>query len=180
MMNSHGIKYNLVALEPETVRIQRLINNLQKQECSNVEIFNMLGQDYRSKDKFDLILLDAPCSGNMIDDSSWLSKRNMMGIEKMAKVQKELLKNAVSLLAGDGELVYSTCSMEPEENELNVNWAIKKLKLKSSPVKFSFGFNVEPLSMIKGQKMETGVSNSVRFMPYNSKTQGFFVCVFRK
>jgi len=180
LLNFNNINYELVALEPEKTRIQRLINNLQKQNCTNVKIFNVFGQDFHSKDKFDLILLDAPCSGNLIDDTSWLKKRNMMGIEQNAKIQKELLKNAKDLLDVNGQLIYSTCSMEPEENELNVEWTINKLKLKTIPVKFNFGFKTEPILEFKGKKLNDSVKNSIRFMPYNSKTQGFFVCIFER
>ena len=78
---------------------------------------------------FDRILLDVPCSGNFASDSEWFNRRTLADIERNAKVQKEILSTAVKCLAPNGEMVYSTCSLEPEEDELNMDWAVKNLGL---------------------------------------------------
>jgi len=66
----------------------------------------------------DKIILDAPCSGLGVirkkPDSKW--KREPEDIAKLADIQRELLENAARLLKRDGILVYSTCTIEPEEN----------------------------------------------------------------
>ncbi len=171
LLNYHKIEYELIALEPEVKRVQKLINNLQKQECYNVKVINEYGEKFQSESKFDLILLDAPCSGNLIGDNNWLNKRDVKGILEKAKLQKELLKNASKLLSDNGTLIYSTCSLEFEENEENVEFAINELKLKAFYPKINFPFKTEAL--VKNQK-------SLIFMPYLSMTQGFFVCCFKK
>lgn len=180
LLNFHGIAYEIVALEPEVKRLTKLINNIQKHGFSNVEVINKTGQGYISSEKFDIVLLDAPCSGNLVGDKGWLSKRDIKGVSSKSKVQKELIEKAKSLVKNDGEIVYSTCSLEVEENEENVVWAQEKcgLKLKSvSSINFPFKtfFNINNKSF--SQKM---VSSCVRVMPYLSKTQGFFVAKFVK
>lgn len=163
------IRYEIVALEPDKDRIQRLINNLQKQECKNVTIFNCRGQDFKSKDKFDIVLLDAPCSGNLVGDKSWLRKRDIAGIKKKANVQKSLLEKAYSLTKDGGIILYSTCSLEPEENEENVDWFLKKFNVEQIKINLDFNFKTSFLN-----------EKSTRLMPYESKTQGFFVSSFTK
>ncbi len=180
-LNFYEIDYEVVALEPNKIRLNRLVNNIQKFGFEGTRIFNVDGRNFSSDEKFDVVLLDAPCSGNLIDDKSWLDKRDVLGIEKQAKLQKELLKNASRLVCDDGVLIYSTCSLEVEENEKNVDWVVKNLNLKVSKVDFKFPFEVSSFSFFKDKNLVgNDLRNSVRLMPYVSNTQGFFVCVFEK
>jgi 16S rRNA C967 or C1407 C5-methylase (RsmB/RsmF family) len=167
MLEYHKIKYHITCLEPEKNRIKKLINNIQKQNFKNISIYQTTAQQFKTKQKYDIILLDAPCSGNLIDDKSWLQKRDLSGIKQKAKIQKELLIKASKLLKNKGEIIYSTCSLEPEENEHNIEFITQKTNLKTKPIETKFPYNTTPL-----QKDQ----HSLRFMPYNSKTQGFFVC----
>jgi 16S rRNA (cytosine967-C5)-methyltransferase len=69
-------------------------------------------------EKVDKVLLDAPCSGLGVlakkPDIKW--KRDISDIFKLTQIQTELIDNAARLLKPGGVLVYSTCTMEPEEN----------------------------------------------------------------
>lgn len=168
--NVLGMDYEIVALEPEPKRLTKLVNNIQKQSFDRIKIVESRGEDFSDSKKFDLILLDAPCSGNLVGDFRWLDKREVNGILSMAELQKKLLLNASKLLKENGILIYSTCSMEFEENEANVEWILKNSSLKSYLPSLKFPFDVSPLK--KGQK-------SMRFFPLKSQTQGFFVCCFK-
>jgi len=176
------INAKIIALEPNKARLQRLINNIQKQMLKNIEIINIEAENYNTQEKFDIILLDAPCSGNLIDDDKWLSKRNFSGIEKKSNLQKKLIKNAEKLLKKNGILVYSTCSLELEENEENILWAEKNTDLKSMKVNFKFPFEINPSKIFYDEKLKNKFEklNCIRFQPYFSKTQGFFVGIFKK
>ncbi len=178
----HKIEYEITALEPDQNRLQRLINNIQKQKINNIKIYNELGQNFKTKEKYDIILLDAPCSGNLGDDRTWLSKRNLKGIEENSKLQRKLLENASRLLKDTGQLIYSTCSLEVEENELNMVYAQKVLNLKSHFCQIQFGFETDSQKLIKDKAMINQIKNlnSHRIMPYLSGTQGFFVCCLTK
>jgi len=174
----YKLDYNIIAIEPDENRLNKLINNIQRQEFKNIEIINEFGEKFQSKNKFDLILLDAPCSGNLIDDKNWLNKRDLKGINENAELQKKMLKNAYNLLEKNGQLIYSTCSLEPEENELNVDWFLKKFKVKSEKINLKFGFETKPI--LKFNNIKFSNQNSIRITPYLSKTQGFFVSKFYK
>jgi ribosomal RNA methyltransferase Nop2 len=80
---------------------------------------------------FDRVLLDAPCSGLGIvaRDQSVKIQRNMQDIRKMSHLQKELLRAAVDCVDAKsktgGYVVYSTCSVSVEENEMVVDYILK-------------------------------------------------------
>ena len=169
----HNIKFHITALEIEKKRLIKLMNNIQRQNFKNIEIYSIDARKFNSKNKYDIVILDAPCSGNLIDDENWLKKRNLNGIEKMSKLQKELLRSAKNFIKKDGILIYSTCSLEPEENEMNINWAVNKLNLKTEKIKMKMKFDSLPLKKYKGQHFTD--KNSIRIIPFHSKTQGFFV-----
>jgi len=73
---------------------------------------------------FDRVLLDAPCTGTAVlakrPDMKWRLGEN--DIVRLAGLQRRLLENAARLTAPGGVLVYSTCSLEPEENDDNTEW----------------------------------------------------------
>ena len=96
----------------------------------------------------------------------------------MATLQKSLLKNASTLLKDNGELIYSTCSQEIEENEENVLWSEKNLNLKSKHIRNNFGFETLSSKILINKKYSN--LKSLRFYPPITKTQGFFVNVFEK
>lgn len=180
-MSFLGLKYEVVALEPNPRRLKKLINNIQKQEYEDIKVFNISAENFNSKDKFDIVLLDAPCSGNLIRDVDWLNKRSLKGILEKSKLQKKLLQKASELLSKKGLIVYSTCSLEPEENEENVIWATKELGLKEVGSDFNFPFKTKPRDIFVGKYKEKYKNlESIRLQPYESNTQGFFVSVMEK
>jgi 16S rRNA C967 or C1407 C5-methylase (RsmB/RsmF family) len=125
--------------------------------------------------KFDCILLDVPCSGNFSTDKDWFNRRTIKDVEENAKRQKEILSEAVKVLKDDGEIVYSTCSLEPEENELVIDWAVKNLDLQVERI-HCYG---EPSqTKIFGKNLDSQIKNCRRIWP--GKTQGFFVCKLKK
>lgn len=77
--------------------------------------------------KADVVLIDAPCSGSGTfskkPDIKW--KREIEDIYKLNNIQKDILRNAPNLIKDDGAIVYSTCSIEPEENILMAEWFLK-------------------------------------------------------
>jgi NOL1/NOP2/sun family putative RNA methylase len=127
--------------------------------------------------EFDSVLLDAPCSGNIIIDNDWYSKRSLAGIEKMSELQKKLLETGINVLKKNGILVYSTCSLEPEENELVVDWALEKLNVSLEPV---LTIGSPGLSDVFGKKLNDEIVKTKRFWPNKTGTQGFFIAKFRK
>lgn len=180
LLKYYNIPHEITALEIEKKRILKLLNNLQKQQVHNCKVYNTAAQDFKSSIQYDIILLDAPCSGNLIDDKNWVSKRNKQGIEKQATLQKQLLKKAYSLLKGKGILVYSTCSIEVEENEMNANWFLNNYKVEIIKPQLQLPFPTTPLKKYNNQVFSKELSKTIRCFPLNSNTQGFYVAMFEK
>jgi 16S rRNA (cytosine967-C5)-methyltransferase len=115
-------KGQLISLDRHISRLHLLRENLQK---LNYKSFHTIAADAVSlplRKSFDKILIDAPCSGfgvlNKRVDLRW--KRTEQDIMNMKKLQLNLLESAAAILKSGGKLVYSTCTIEPEENEVNV------------------------------------------------------------
>ncbi len=98
-----------------------------------------------------------------------------MDVERNAQLQREILTEASKCLSSDGELVYSTCSLEPEEDEVNMDWAIKNLNLQIEEVT-CHGQN--GLTDVFGRRLDVSVERCKRIWP--ADTQGFFVCKLKK
>jgi len=171
LMHNHG---RIIAYELKDKRLLGLCSNLERMGITNTVAF---GGDFAKVRKtgltFDKVLLDAPCSGNYVTDDKWFSKRSLSGIQTSSKIQKRLLRNACEMLKVGGTLVYSTCSLEPEENELNMDWAINNLPLTLE--KFNLPLGDPGLTRVLGQELDKSVSHCKRFWPHKTNTEGFFI-----
>jgi NOL1/NOP2/sun family putative RNA methylase len=164
----------IVAYELKPHRIPSLLMNLERCGIKNTTVFEgnavMAG---RLGIQFDKILLDAPCAGNYMTEAGWFEKRTMEGIQTSCNIQRRLLYDCVNLLKTGGQLVYSTCSLEPEENEMNIDWAIKNLPVKLEKVNLSIG---EPgLTNVFGKELNPDIAMCRRFWPHKTNTEGFFI-----
>ncbi|MBD3361504.1 NOL1/NOP2/sun family putative RNA methylase [Candidatus Woesearchaeota archaeon] len=175
-MNNEGI---VVALEKQKQRIPALKNNLERMGCYNVIVFHMdaIKAD-RLNLKFDKVLLDAPCSGNFVTEPNWFGKhRNINTIKNRAELQRDLLTACLSVLKKDGIIVYSTCSLEPEENELNMQWMLDNFKVNLEKINI---IGDKGLTNVFGKKLNKQIENCKRFWPNKTRTEGFFVAKVRK
>ncbi len=173
LMQSTGL---IFALDVEKRRLTALCNQLERCRARNVIVRQMDARQASSLEvKFDRVLVDAPCSGNFAADRQWFCRRTIKDVERNAMLQREILSEAVKALRDDGEMVYSTCSLEPEENELNVDWAMKNLDLE--PVETNCLGEGAPTSIF-GKELDSLVKNCKRIWP--GQTQGFFVCKLKK
>ncbi|MDI6806588.1 MAG: RsmB/NOP family class I SAM-dependent RNA methyltransferase [Candidatus Aenigmarchaeota archaeon] len=179
MMGNRGV---IVANDNNLKRLKALRANLQKLGVMNCVVTYTDARDFwKSGLKFDKILLDVPCSGSGSIVTSWriMNEWSVRIIKRMSRFQKSLLVAATRCLSKDGILVYSTCSMEPEENEENVDFAVRKLGLEVEK------FKIKNLKCREGmlewdKKYDKSVTNAVRIFPHDNLTEGFFVCKLRK
>ena len=178
ILTARNFNYKITALEPEEKRLTKLINNVQKQNLKNIEIYQNKGEEFLTTKKFDIIFLDAPCSGNLISEKNWLKKRQPSDFKSKARLQRKLIKNSYYLLKKGGILVYSTCSLEPEENEFNIDWAIREYKFKPKESKLKLPFSTKPLTKVKSKELRT--NHCIRIMPFVSGTEGFFISLLKK
>lgn len=173
MMDNSGA---IMALDVNRQRLRALSNHLERCHVTNAVAYE---RDARTisdlKLRFDRILLDVPCSGNFASDSQWFRRRTMQDIECNASLQREILSKTVACLADNGEIVYSTCSLEVEENELNMNWAIEHLNMEIEKIDCC---GQKGVARVFGRRLDKSVENCRRIWP--GETQGFFVCKLKK
>ncbi len=173
LMNNTGM---IVALDIDKRRLAVLANHLERCHVSNTTVYNYDARTASGlKLKFDRILLDVPCSGNFAADKDWFARRTLRDVERNAELQREILAEAVKCVRDDGEVVYSTCSLEPEEDELNMDWAVKNLNLQTEEI---YGYGQKGLTNVFGHQLDSSVERCRRVWP--GETQGFFVCKLTK
>jgi len=131
---------------------------------------------------FDKILVDAPCSGEgtLRSNPATYEMWNPKTIKVLSRLQKALLASAIGILKPHGEIVYSTCTHAPEENEEVVNFVIKEfqdIKIESInlPVKCRSG-----VTEWNGNNYNQEVKKSCRIYPQDNDTEGFFIAKMRK
>lgn len=115
-------KGSVCACELKWDRLKKVRDLIRRMDLRNVFLVACDATQLPFEGQFDKILLDAPCSGTGVlqkhPDGRWLKQED--NIETLAKLQASLLDSASKVLIPGGTLVYSTCSLEPEENELQI------------------------------------------------------------
>jgi NOL1/NOP2/sun family putative RNA methylase len=166
----------IVALDIDRQRLTALSNQLERCRVKNTIVYQLDARRVSQlKTSYDRVLLDMPCSGNFATDRNWFKRRTIKDVERNAALQREILTETVKMLENDGEIVYSTCSLEPEENELNIDWAVKSLGIRVEEISC---YGQEGLTEVFGKRLDGSVRNCVRIWP--RQTQGFFVCKLLK
>ena len=172
-------KGTLVANDIREDRISILKRNVERMGV-NCTITKKPGQRFKDM-KFDKILVDAPCSGtgnlrNNLNFELWSPKI----FERLSYEQKSLIHSAYTILKRGGLLVYSTCSLEPEENENVIDFLLKRHK-RTKLEKINLNINrSEPVLEFNGQKFNEEIEKTLRIWPQDNNTSGFFVAKIRK
>ena len=172
-------KGKIIAVEKERFRINALKNNIERLDAKNCIVYTMNALNVAELGiEFDRILLDAPCSGNFIMDKKWFDKKSVEGFKDRQRLQKRLLEAAVSVLKKGAVLIYSTCSLEPEENEEVIDWALTNLPIKLEKIDLKVG--KEALLEFEDKTFSNEVAKCIRIVPYENNTQPFFIAKIKK
>lgn len=175
----------ITANEINIIRRERLKYNVQKQGASCIEVIGMdgkvLGDTFQ--EKFDRVLLDAPCSGEGTIElkrresyKGWSTKF----IRENSKLQKKLLESGIKALKKGGILIYSTCTISPEENEEIVDYALNKYpNLRVMNLSINVKNSIQGLNVYKDKKYNDNIKKALRVIP-NEEMEGFFVCKLKK
>lgn len=178
MMKNTGY---ILANELDTLRCERLKYNIEKQGANIVEVLNGRGETIGKKyeNYFDKVLLDAPCSGEGrflgIDPKTYRgwSERT---VNELSKLQKKLFKSAYQALKPGGYLVYSTCTLNREENENIIEWALdnsNEMKIKTETI----NLNIKNIVDLNSENIE--VKKAIKIIP-SRETEGFFIVKLKK
>ena len=131
--------------------------------------------------KFDKILVDAPCSGEgtLRKSPRTFDMWNINYIKKLSLIQKNLASEAFRLLKVDGEMVYSTCTHAPEENEEVVDFLKKKFDIKIEKIEIQLKTH-EGILDWDGKSFDNEIKNCVRVYPNDNDADGFFLAKIKK
>lgn len=140
----------------------------------------------RQLEAFDKILLDAPCSGEGLmslnaRDVSLFDSWSVAHIRRLSDLQKRLILEAWRLLKPGGTLVYSTCTMAPEENEVVVDWLLRRQSnAELVPITIApLPDRVPVVQSWNDRDLTHDLGGCLRLMP-GTLTEAFFVAAFRK
>ncbi len=179
IMNNKG---GLILIERNSKRIPALEINLRRMGILNSIVLNLDAINLQKLNiKADKILLDAPCTGEGLirQDKSRKKSKTQKDIEKLAGIQKKLLNSGLKILKPGGTLLYSTCSIAPEENEFVINDVLQD-RLDYSIIPLNNRYGVSGLTRVLGKVLRKDLKLSQRLYPHIHNTIGFFICLIKK
>ncbi len=172
----------IIANDPKLSRANVLIANLNKMGVLNARVTTKDGAYFgRFENTFDRVLLDAPCSSVGMIRKSWkfLTGWRLRGVIKYMNIQKRLILAAYQALKPGGTLIYSTCTIDPLENEEVVDYLLRKtdarLERIDLPVKTS-----EPVLEWEGKTYSSELKKALRIHPNDNDTEAFFIAKILK
>jgi len=178
LMKNSGI---LFANDNNKDRLKSIFSNVHRMGCENVIISNEDARNFSNyATNFDSVLVDAPCSGTGVisKDKRAKKSKNSNVIAKCAALQKEILLSGIKCCKNGGHVVYSTCSVMPEENEQVIEYIIQKCHVKIVDTGIKVGEN--GMLSFKSRKFNKSMELCRRFYPHLHDTDGFFVCKLLK
>lgn len=163
-------------------RLAKLQANLARLGVENIELtlFDAAQLARRLEGRqFDRILLDAPCSGEGLmqlsrdkDFATW----SVAHIKRLQQLQKRLISQAWLLLKPGGTLVYSTCTMAPEENEAVIDYLLRKQPdAVITPIELKPPNRVPAVKEWNGKTFNRNIAGCLRLKP-SPQIEAFFVC----
>ncbi len=167
----------IIANDVKYPRINILISNLQKFGAVNVRVMMKDGRFFgRFRDTFDRVLLDAPCSnvGMIRKNYKYLRLWRQRDVEALSRLQKSLIMAAYRALKPGGILVYSTCTLDPEENEEVVDYLLSNTDARLERIDLPLNSH-EPVTEFAGKRYDDEVRKCLRIHPQDNDTEGFFV-----
>jgi 16S rRNA C967 or C1407 C5-methylase (RsmB/RsmF family) len=167
---------NIVALDYDLARLKQIKPMMQKTSSENYHIIQGDGLNPPIRETkgifFDKILLDAPCTGSGTFSShpelKW--RQNQKFLNQNLFLQRNLIEQAFNMLKPGGILLYSTCSMYPEEGELQINNVLDRFEIEKLPTWISPSYKIN----------ESTLSGTGRFFPTVHNTNGFFIAKLKK
>ncbi|KAI0555810.1 NOL1/NOP2/sun family-domain-containing protein [Xylaria curta] len=175
----------IFANDPSKTRSRGLIGNVHRLGVRNVIVCNYDARDFpKVMGGFDRVLLGDPCTGTGViaKDPSVKTNKTEKDFITIPHTQKQLLLGAIDSVnhAGTGGyIVYSTCSVSVEENEMVVQYALKK-RPNVRLVSTDLPFGKEGFTAYQGKTFDKSLSLTRRFYPHTLNLDGFYVAKFHK
>ncbi len=158
-------------------RASILTENSIKWGSGNMVVTNNDPADFKSlKSFFDVIVIDAPCSGSGLfrKDETAVHEWSEQAVQLCSARQQRIVADVFDSLKEDGILIYSTCSYSTEENESVADWMIDTFQVTSCKLQINDDWKIVESISSKHQ------SYGYRFWPDKTKGEGFFITAFKK
>ena len=183
LMHNRG---EIVANDTSQTRIYRLKANMALQGATIAHVSRDDGRSIwkRYQEYFDKVLVDVPCSMEgrfQTQDPKTYQDWSVKKVKDLSHLQRWMLRSAVSATKPGGSIVYSTCTMSPEENEDVIDWILEKEKgnVIMEDVLLA-GASFDPAVIVWGAKQfDTSIEKSVRIYPTNLM-EGFYIAKLKK
>jgi len=183
MMNNAG---EIIANDRSKIRLHKLVANLKLQGVTIVRTRLSNGEDLwkRFPEHFDRVLVDAPCSlegrfetGNAKSFGDWSLRK----VDFLSQIQSHLLRSAVSMTKPGGVIVYSTCTLSPEENEQVIDWLLRKEPgaVEVESIETRLPENYPGLAQWEHKEFSPEIAKTVRILP-SEIMEGFYLAKLRK
>ncbi len=176
----------VLANDSSASRIPALKTVLKNWGSVNHAVTQFPGESYGDwfPNTFDLILLDAPCSMQSLVSLDSHPMRPITEREEKALAQRQtaLLKSALMALRPGGQIVYSTCTLSPDEDEAVVDAVLKTFsgKVRVCDAAERIPWPAPGITSANGQQFDPAVKGAVRLWPHRYETAGFFACLLQK
>ena len=167
----------LVSNEVIKTRANILTENITKWGAANVIVTNNDPKDFqRLENYFDVIVVDAPCSGSGLfrKDPSAIEEWSENNVQLCSRRQQRILADVFSSLKDGGVLIYSTCSYSTDEDEVIADWLAEELKVDSCQLNVKEEWNI-----VETQSAQQN-AYGYRFYPDKVRGEGFFIAAFIK
>ncbi len=173
LMDNRG---GIVANEYSASRVKVLHANISRCGVKNVALTHFDGRVFGAAlpESFDAILLDAPCSGEGVvrKDPDAMSNWSMESVASIAETQRELIESAFHALVPGGVMVYSTCTLNAQENQQVVNHLLAT---------YGDAVSIEPLGdLFPAARRSVTAEGFLHVFPQIYDSEGFFVARLRK
>lgn len=182
MMQNRGY---ILANDADPVRAERLKFNLRRQGVTIAEVSVQDGRKLGAAlaAAFDRVLLDAPCSGEgrfVAGEPQTFRHWSERLVRRLVTLQRRLLLSALSAVRPGGTVVYSTCTLNPDENEGVIDWVLGRMgdAVEVMPVRLAVPGRWPGLAAARGASYHPALRNAVRILP-SRLMEGFFLCKLR-
>ena len=181
--NDRGL---VMANDSSQGRIQALKVVLQHWGATNTAVTRFAGEKFGAwfPNTFDRALIDAPCSMQGLRTAESHDERPVTDKESRALAQRQtaLLTSALQAVKVGGQVVYSTCTLLPGEDEGVVEAVLSKFGNTVELVDISpkLPYPAPGIQQLDGQAYQADMSKVVRLWPHRYQTAGFFACLLQK
>lgn len=167
----------IVSNEVIKSRAAILTENITKWGADHVVVTNNDPKDFqRLKNFFDVIVIDAPCSGSGLfrKDPHAINEWSEANVNLCNLRQQRIIADVLPALKQNGILIYSTCSYSKQEDEDVLDWLVDELQVTSCKLQINHEWNIIETESSKNKAF------GYRFFPDKIKGEGFFIAALKK